>query len=212
MTLNVLTTEGMKVLRGFLLLLLIVLTPFALGVFGEKAEASSDAPAHEAAPAHDVGQAVESALAEEPGLGHEAVVSHEAPAHGEEAAHGDAGHGEEVAHGGGHHAKPPLIYYANWFVLFLGVIMCGLYLILVVKVGKPHHETIFLAFIFVCMAYFLFISANYLPSMARHFDMKTLTFVDGYHESPFIGFVKFIYRMIFGYFLMVYAIVGMEHH
>lgn len=193
MTLNVLTTKGMKGLRGLLLLFLIMLTPFALGAFGKKAEASSDAPVHEVAPAH----------------GDEAVVSHEAPAHGEEAA--PAAHGEVAAHGGGH-AGPPLVYYANWSVLFLGVVLCGLYLIRVVKVGKPHHETILLAFIFVCMAYFLFISANYLPSMARHFDMKTLTFVDGYHESPFIGFVKFIYRMIFGYLLMIYAIVGMEHH
>jgi len=230
MTLNFLTTKGRKGLKGLLLLLLIVSIPLALGSFGKRAEASShDAPAHgeeHAAPSHGGDHAAAPAA-------HEAVVTHEAPAghameetghgappaehgatpaHGEEAAHGDAGGHGDAAHGGGHHAGPPLIYYANWAVLFVGVIMSGLYLIMVAKEGKPHHETILLAFVFVCMAYFLFISANYIPSMARHFDKATLTFVDGYHESPVIGFVKFIYRMVFGYFLMIYAIVGMEHH
>ncbi len=221
MTLNFLTEKGSKGLRGLLLLLLIVLTPLALGSFGKKAEASTDAPAavHEVAPAHGevpaAGHEAAPAQAMEDAAGHGAPPAEhgEAPAHGEEAAHGDAaaGHGDAAAHGGGH-AGPPFIYYVNWAVLFLGVIMSGLYLIIVAKEGKPHHETIFLAFIFVCMAYFLFISANYIPSMARHFDMATRTFVDGYHESPVIGFVKFIYRMVFGYFLMIYAIVGMEHH
>jgi len=207
MTLNVLTTKGMKGLRGLLLLCLIMLTPFALEAFGKKAEASSDAPVHEVAPAHD-GGGHEAA----PAHGDEAVVSHEAPAHEtEDSGHAAPAHGAEAGHGDGHHAGPPLIYYANWAVLFLGIVLCGLYLIRVVKVGKPHHETLLLAFIFVCMAYFLFISANHIPSMARQFDMKTLTFVDGYHEPPVLGFVKFVYRIVFGALLTVYAIVGMHH-
>jgi len=213
MTLKSLQVKGRKGLQGIFLLFLMVLIPLSLGSFGKKAEASSHgAPAHEA-PAHG----------EAPVVGHEAPAhamedaGHAAPAHGDAApAHGEeaaAGHGDAAAaHGGGHHAEPPVIYYANWAVLFLGVVVCGLYLVRVAKVGKPHHETVLLAFIFVCMAYFLFISANYIPSMARHFDMNTHTFVDGYHEAPLIGFVKFIYRIVFGAFLTVYAIVGMEHH
>ncbi len=50
------------------------------------------------------------------------------------------------------------------------------------------------------------------PEVLRHWDAASHQFVDGYHEAPGLGFVKFIYKMGLGILLTIYGIIGREAH
>jgi cytochrome bd-type quinol oxidase subunit 2 len=155
-------------------------------------------------------------------VGHRSSAVSQHPEHGNEhdphaaqTSSTRSGHGAEHetadAHGNGHHVQPPFIYYLSWGLLgFTFIIVCS-YCLWVFKRGKPKHEGLTLAVFLVLLAIALY-ALNQFPELQRHFDPASHQFVDGYHESATFGFVKFIYKVALGILLMIYALIGMEHH
>ncbi len=115
-------------------------------------------------------------------------------------------------HGGGHHAgNAPVVYYANWVLIAVTFIITCFYCLAVYKWGKPKHEGLLLAMFLVLLVIAIYGTAQF-PQVQRHFDPTAHKFVDGYHESSIVGFIKFIYKFALGICLMIYGLIGREDH
>ncbi|MBI5788591.1 MAG: hypothetical protein HZA78_07040 [Candidatus Schekmanbacteria bacterium] len=110
----------------------------------------------------------------------------------------------------GNHATP-YIYYLNWGFLGFTFIAACFYCLWVYEKGRPKNEGQGLPALFIILVIAMY-TLNQMPEVQRHFDLAKHSFVDGYHESTTIAFFKFFYKMALGVFLMIYGLIGREHH
>lgn len=92
-------------------------------------------------------------------------------------------------------SSPPLVYYLQWIILVIIFLLGLIYLLRLLRLGKPAQRRSILGGLFVLLITSYF-SLGYHPSLEE------------YHEAPFLGFLKFILMAISGILVVFYGVLG----
>jgi len=129
--------------------------------------------------------------------------------------HFDKDTGQDTLHEAGDHidhnfpAEVPLIYLFYWGILILVMVIILIYFVYRYKrhQSKPIIPLAVFLILFGLMIYILEIIA---PTFSGKFDLSTLRIVHEFHESPSLGFMRFIYKFILGIFMAFFAFLNMD--
>lgn len=141
-------------------------------------------------------------------LKHQEVLGHHesAPQTQAPAPHAEQDHIKQDARQ--HQEATPLIYLFYWGILILVMVVILVYFVIRYKRGqeKPVISLGVALVIFVLTAYLIEIT----PIFSGRFDPDTFKFVHEFHESPNLGFLRFMYKFLLGIFLTFFAFLNMN--
>lgn len=123
--------------------------------------------------------------------------------------HGDAEHDTPHAAGEDHQEAVPLIYLLYWGILILVMVIILVYFVVRYKRGQnsPLMSLALLLVFFVLTAHLIEIT----PIFSGRLDPATLEFVSEFHESPNLGFLRFLYKFLLGVFLTFFAFLNIDN-
>lgn len=108
-----------------------------------------------------------------------------------------------------HQAEVPLAYLFYWGILILVMVIILIYFVYRRK-NKGAKPIIPLAVFLVLFALSIYIIEIITPAFAGRLDMKALKIVYEFHESPNLGFLRFIYKFALGIFMTLFAFLNMN--